>query len=105
MAVILNPVCNLFIVLDSEAVNALASGSDVTQVALRCCEKKNITRNFNTSNFTTVSPVTVSFNSSNYTFNSNSTNYETICVKQCDYWCIPMLSKLCCLENFFVYFV
>lgn len=101
MAVILNPVVNLFILLDSDAVNALASGADVTQVALRCCEQKNITRYFNSSNLTTpynilnatYSYTTFSYNSSSF-FNSTNYVYEKICVKQCDYWCIPMLSKI-----------
>ena len=40
MAFILNPLCDLFIVLDNEAVNVLSNGSDVTEVALRCCQRE-----------------------------------------------------------------
>jgi sodium-dependent phosphate cotransporter len=74
MAFILNPVCDLFIKLDPDAVNLLASGSSnvTTLIALRCCEKKNIT----SLNVTT----SLSFNSS------------TICTKNCSYWCVPMLN-------------
>jgi solute carrier family 34 (sodium-dependent phosphate cotransporter) len=75
MAFILNPLCDLFIVLDMDAVNALANGSDITQVALRCCLKSN--------------NETLSF--LNNTFINNETQ---ICLKKCTYWCMPMLETI-----------
>jgi solute carrier family 34 (sodium-dependent phosphate cotransporter) len=73
MAFILNPVCDLFIKLDPDAVNLLASGSSniTTLIALRCCETKNIT----------------GLNNTYFSFNSS-----TICTKNCSYWCVPMLN-------------
>ena len=93
MAFILNPVCNLFILLDNNAVNALANGSDITQVALRCCQSDTVKEYFNSSiNLTTtLSPKTKS------SFIMNNTNdyiNKTVCLKKCTYWCMPMIEGI-----------
>lgn len=91
MAYILDPVKDLFILLDKDAVNAVANGADVTHVALRCCATL--------SNQTVVlgSPV----NGSQLMLavdaiqnNSSSFGNQTICLKECDYWCMPMVKAL-----------
>ena len=77
MAIIVNPLSNLFIILDQNSVNLIASGTPVpnNQVALRCCQYVNITNQ--------------TLNSSSMTLN-NETNTQ-ICLKECSYWCMPML--------------
>lgn len=77
MGFILNPVVNLFILLDSEAVNNVSR----TDVALRCCNPVNITLNSTLSslNTTAVTPV-----------EATKSNFTTIC-QECNYWCMPML--------------
>jgi len=81
MAFILNPLCDLFIVLDSNAVNALSNGSDITEVALRCCQK-DIIKVYN--NYSQNSTTRTYFNETDYT-------NKSICLKKCTYWCMPML--------------
>jgi solute carrier family 34 (sodium-dependent phosphate cotransporter) len=95
MAAILNPVCDLFIRLDADAVDRVTNGEDVKEIALRCCEKevrptlKNFTQNITDyifNNFTT--PMLI------IDPESNLTKYyvnETVCLKECTYWCMPML--------------
>jgi len=88
MAFILNPLCDLFIVLDNDAVNALANGSDITEVALRCCQKDIIKVYNNHSylfNLTTSSRI--------YLNESDYAN-KSICLKKCTYWCMPMLEAI-----------
>ena len=81
MAFILNPLCDLFIVLDMDAVNALANGSDITQVALRCCLKSNNNE-------------TLSFLNNTFINNNNNNETQQICLKKCTYWCMPMLETI-----------
>lgn len=108
MAFILNPVCDLFIVLDSDAVNALASGSDITQVALRCCQtsiiKEYTNSSYNYTNSTTMSSLltttstsgTVSMMLSHNNLTNSSFDYVnmTVCEKKCTYWCMPMIEGI-----------
>ena len=86
MASILNPLCDLFILLDADAVNALASGSDITKVALRCCDTNIIKEYYN---FTTVSLITTTANPLVTSAINNTNNFtnKTICLKKCTYWC------------------
>ncbi|CAF0920334.1 unnamed protein product [Brachionus calyciflorus] len=105
---IINPLCDLFIKIDGDAVDAVNQGSNTTQIALRCCEKPISTQLVNNTNLT---------NSLIYMFNitlesnrtillknlTNLTEYQdyffvnttlfqnkTGCV-ECGYWCMPML--------------
>lgn len=80
MAAILNPVCDLFIKLDADAVNAASNGEEITQVAKRCCdESSNLFNSTTTANFI------------NGTNNFNNQNNQTVCLQECNYWCMPML--------------
>ncbi|RMZ97001.1 sodium-dependent phosphate transport 2B-like [Brachionus plicatilis] len=63
VAAILDPVVDLFILLDQDQINAVNMGSNTTKIALRCCG----------------------------TDNGNETNAR-LC-KECDYWCMPMLNS------------
>ena len=85
MAFILNPLCDLFIVLDTDAVNALANGSDITEVAKRCCQK-DLIKVYNNHSY--VYNLTTS--SRTYLNESDYTN-KSICLQKCTYWCMPML--------------
>lgn len=103
---------NLFIKLDSEAVNRLASGDKtVTKTALRCCSSySNMTSvmnetlistiaewsSFNTSqeglvslNGVTVNNIT--FGNEYYLSNGTLSYNQVICTAECTYWCMPML--------------
>ena len=68
LSFIIDPVCNLFIKLDNNAVERLLNGSDETNIALRCCGG-------NSSYF-------------------NSTIDDATCLKKCSYWCVPMLVSI-----------
>lgn len=63
VAYFLDPVVDLFILLDKEKVTTINMNSNNTQIALRCCGKD---------------------------FQLNGTNATQIC-NECDYWCMPML--------------
>ena len=79
---IVNPVCNLFVVLNSTALNLLSSGDrSIKEVALRCCLEGNTTVLVNQS-------VNVDVNTTNSTFAPyfelvNQT--QTVCIQECKY--------------------
>lgn len=104
MGKIIDPVTNLFIVLDSDAVNSLAAGNrNITETALRCCsfasndtlqdtiEKWPLYSNSSEDrNLTGVSVSGISFNGCN--LSSGLVECPApICLAQCSYWCMPML--------------
>ncbi|CAF0850978.1 unnamed protein product [Brachionus calyciflorus] len=106
IGVILNPVCDLFIKIDNDAVDAVNLGSNTTQIALRCCEKPIYTQLVNNSNLTNtiISMFNLTLESNISLKNlTNLTEYqdyffvnETLFInktgcKKCGYWCMPML--------------
>ena len=79
MSAIMNPVTDAFFTLNLTAVDLLSSGNkDIENVALRCCQEDHKLIELNISNST-----------------SNFTQYvnQTICLKECTYWCMPMLKS------------
>ena len=87
MAAILNPVTDAFFTLNSTAVDLLSSGNkNIKEVALKCCQTETIlvyTNNTNLINETN------SFDNMTISLYSN----ETRCLKECTYWCMPMLKS------------
>jgi sodium-dependent phosphate cotransporter len=78
---ILNPFTDLFIVLDNDAIDAITKGDrNVTEIARRCCERATSLQN-----------QTASLTSSNMTYNTTVLVNKTICMRECSYWCVPML--------------
>lgn len=87
ISVILNPVCDLFIKIDINAVNSINQGSNITNVALRCCQNfKYVSENSNQSYL--VKNSFLDFENLN---NSNHSD-EKLC-QECNYWCMPMLKS------------
>ncbi len=90
MAAILNPVTDAFFTLNSTAVDLLSSGNkDIKEVALKCCQTETIlvyTNNTNLINETNSSSL---FDNMTISLYSN----ETRCLKECTYWCMPMLKS------------
>ncbi len=89
---IVNPVCNLFIVLNGTALNLLSAGDKtINKVALTCCVEANVTYLANQ---------TISNNATST--NSDSTAYmlvnetRTICVQECE----QLLLFVMCLKYF-----
>ncbi|RNA36485.1 Sodium-dependent phosphate transport 2B [Brachionus plicatilis] len=94
IALILNPMCDLFIKIDTNAINAVNEGSNTTKIALRCCQNSNSMN----SNQTKIS--IKNFNSSLAA--SNNTTYQKLnnldmlndeLCQECRYWCMPMLKS------------
>jgi sodium-dependent phosphate cotransporter len=80
---ILNPLTDVFIVLNTTAVNALTNGdTSVAEIALRCCESQTFEEN-----------VTIAFNITENLDLVNVTEPRnmTRCVRECTHWCMPML--------------
>jgi sodium-dependent phosphate cotransporter len=89
---ILNPVTDLFIVLNGTAVNLISSGDkSIKDVSLRCCKQDvaNITQ-FDSNNYNFTSSTTKIFNLNTKNF-SNILNSTNNCLEECNFWCMPML--------------
>ena len=90
MAAILNPVTDAFFTLNSTAVDLLSSGNkNIKDVTLKCCQTETIVVFTNNS---------IIFNetfSNTSLFENMTTLYsnETRCLKECTYWCMPMLKS------------
>jgi solute carrier family 34 (sodium-dependent phosphate cotransporter) len=89
MAAILNPVTDAFFTLNSTAVDLLSSGNkNIKEVALKCCQTEivivynNNTNLINETNSSLFDNMTISLYSN-----------ETRCLKECTYWCMPMLKS------------
>ena len=82
---IVTPVTDVFILLNSTAVDLLSSGNgEIKDVVLKCCEKDSLSMNS--------SPINQSFiNSKNITYEHNVN--EIKCVKDCSYLCMPLLKN------------
>ena len=94
IGVILNPISDLFIKLNSTAVDLLSNGdSSIKNVALRCCLEDTIEIELNKTLFknssSLISNDILNLNemNKNLTFKIN----QTICLQECTYWCMPML--------------
>ena len=95
---ILTPVTDVFILLNSTAVDLLSGGDrSIKDVALRCCRQEiyqiNITQLLLNSSTTTTTTSRIST-----TFNPNRTNVSDIvnatrCLEECKHWCMPMLKS------------
>ena len=85
MASILNPVTDLFILMNATAVDLLSAGNrDVKDVALRCCHAIYVSSSTNSTNLT--------MNTANET--NSTTHMSMICLSECTHWCMPMLRAL-----------
>ena len=89
---ILNPVTDLFIVLNGTAVNLISSGDkSIKDVSLRCCKQElyqlNITQ-FDSNTSSTANIFNLEFSTRNFSNIINSTNN---CLEECNFWCMPML--------------
>jgi sodium-dependent phosphate cotransporter len=81
---ILNPLIDVFILLNTTAINALTSGDrSVQEIALRCCKQE-----------TAEESVTVAYNVTDRLELVNITERANVtrCVRECSHWCMPMLS-------------
>ena len=90
MAAILNPVTDAFFTLNSTAVDLLSSGNkNIKGVTLKCCQTETIVV------FTNNSIVFNETFSNTSLFENMTTLYsnETRCLKECTYWCMPMLKS------------
>ena len=78
---ILNPLTDVFILLNTSAIDALTKGdTSITEIALRCCQQIQILEN-----------QTISVNSNRSIENVTVLVNATKCIRECNYWCIPML--------------
>lgn len=85
---ILNPVTDLFILLNTTAINAVSNGtSRTTEIALRCCDTGNIT-GLDTTTISSILNSTIISSTG-----STSPNYTTVCLRKCTHWCMPMLES------------
>lgn len=98
ISAILNPVIDLFIKLDTDAVDRVSNGGNDTQVTLRCCNWQNVTSNVSNPYYLNNTNFTINFFNNTYKpsdFINSSAPFvwvnQTKCMKECDYWCIPML--------------
>ena len=94
MNAILTPVTDLFILLNATAVDMLSSGDkNIKDVALRCCSVEVYQTNF-TELISNSSNLTLSLGNNmtngNFSYELGFLN-QTRCVKECTYWCMPML--------------
>jgi len=90
MAAILNPVTDAFFTLNSTAVDLLSSGNkNIKDVTLKCCQTETI---IVFSNYSLILDENVS-NSSLFDNMTSIYLNETRCLKECTYWCMPMLKS------------
>jgi solute carrier family 34 (sodium-dependent phosphate cotransporter) len=81
LSAIVTPVTDVFILLNSTAVDMLSSGNNnIKEVVLKCCE---------TEAFSNILSSKIENFSNNITYEHDVDTSK--CIKECSYWCMPLL--------------